>query len=337
MAFTYNPATKKFDLPVEVEVSEVKTHDSEVESFWKSDDCERPKKHRGWVATIWNVENTREFYQSVIDDPSNPVTYIAYGLETCPETGRPHHQAFFYTKTQRRTSDLGLKKLGSMWGPKHCYIRIMRGNFTQNKAYCEKAGQYTEVGVKPAMGRRVDLDETKDLILSGETHVTDILKEDPMRYHMYGRTLEKLQAIANADATRTTRTRGWWLYGESGAGKSYAAHTSYDPSTHYRFQNDNGWWDHYNGQEIVIIDDFRPEQIKFSYLLQLMDETPGLFVKRRGMAPAPFVAKHVIITCTRDSYECFEGIDEDIRQLVRRIETIHVVAGFPAPTPWLDD
>lgn len=342
MSFTYNPESKKFDLWVDANVSEVVTEDdSEVESknvsedFWEDNDEGRPKKHRGWVATIWNVENTREFYQDIVDRQVHGVTYIAYGLEECPETGREHHQAFFYTKIQRGTKKCSLKRLGGMWGPKHSYIRMMRGNFAQNKAYCSKADQYTEVGVKPEMGRRVDLDEVKDQILAGECTVQDILVSDPMQYHMYGRTMEKLQDIANTRVTRSWMTRGYWLYGDAGAGKSHAAHVEFNADTHYRFPNDGKWWDNYNGQEIVIFDDFRPDQVKFAYLLQLIDKYP-MVVPRRGAAPAPFLAKTVIITCTRKPRDAYEDIGEDMGQLLRRLEVVHVLKNVVTPMPWLN-
>lgn len=313
----------------EVDIDEI---DENKEDFIPYD--ERPKKHRGWVATIWNVENTKEFYQDIVDRQVNGVTYIAYGLETAPKTGRLHHQAFFYTKIQRGTGKCSLKKLGGMWGPKHCYIRMMRGNFTQNRSYCAKAGTYTEIGVKPEMGKRLDLDELKDEIMAGTLTVTDILLDDPMQYHMYGRTMEKIQAIANTRVSRSWMTRGYWLYGESGSGKSHAACTGETIETHYRFPDDGKWWDDYAGQETVIFDDFRPGQVKFAYLLRLIDKYP-MVVPRRGASPMPFLAKNVIITCTRAPRDAYAEVDEDLRQLLRRVEVVHVLKNVQTPTPWV--
>lgn len=342
MPKTYNPETRKFDLEVvskvdvsEVDVSEVDGSEVEenTEDFIPYD--ERPKKHRGWVATIWNVENTHEFYEDIVQRQVNGVTYIAYGLERCPKTDRPHHQAFFYTKIQRGTGKASLKKLGSMWGPKHCYVKMMRGNFAQNRAYCEKAGEYREVGVKPRMGARLDLDEMKDSIMEGTQTAESILLDDPMQYHMYGRTIERLQTIANRATQRDWMTRGYWLWGEPGCGKSHHAALGETCGTHYRFPDDGRWWDDYVGQEIVIIDDFRPEQIKFSQLLRLLDKYP-MTVPRRNKAPTPFLAKTVIITCVRPPRFCFGDIDEDIRQLLRRLDVIQITKGFPINPPWLN-
>ena len=60
------------------------------------------------------------------------------------------------------------------------------------------------------------------------------------------------------------------------------------------WKDDNDWQDGYTGQETVIINDFRGG-IKYAVLLQLIDKWPA-FVSRRGREPAPFLAKHVIIT-----------------------------------------
>lgn len=340
MVKTYNPETGKFDLEVEeVKITDDNISESDLEGIDENEEDfishnERPKKHRGWVATIWNVENTEEFYQGIVDKKVNGVTYIAYGLETTPKTGRLHHQAFFYTKIQRGTGKCSMKKLGSMWGAKHCYIRMMRGNFTQNRAYCAKDGLYTEVGIKPEMGKRLDLDDLKNEIMAGTTSVLDIRQDDPHMYHLYGRTLEKLQCDYNTNVSRTWTTNGYWLWGEPGCGKSHWAHINFSHETHYKYPDDGRWWDDYRGQEIVIFDDFRPEQVKFAHMLRLVDKYP-MTVPRRGAAPIPFLAKHVIITCVRHPLRAYDDCDEDMRQLTRRFEITKVEFMKPVATPWL--
>jgi len=47
-----------------------------------------------------------------------------------------------------------------------------------------------------------------------------------------------------------------WYYGETGTGKSERAFKDYDHNTHYHYVGDNGWWDGYEGQHTVILNDF---------------------------------------------------------------------------------
>lgn len=315
------------EIPMEVEV-EVKEAEEPEQKM--------PAKVRGWVATIYNVENDREFYQSVIDDKSNPVTYIAWGLESAPTTGRLHHQAFFYTKNARSHGRLSVGRMGKWFGPKHSNIEPMWGSFTQNKEYCSKDGVYHEVGKKPAQGERADLMEMKDQLMEGAVSVRDIRQSNPHAYHLYGRTLEKLQCDFNSSVQRTWTTKGYWLYGDPYCGKSHHAGLNEHVDTHYRFPDDGRWWDDYRGQEVVIFDDFRPDQVKYAFMLRLLDKYP-MTVPRRGAAPIPFLAKHVVITCVRHPRDCYGQIDEDMRQLYRRIKISHVMRMVDIETPWLEN
>lgn len=88
-------------------------------------------------------------------------------------------------------------------------------------------------------------------------------------------------------------TEGFWYYGETGVGKSHRAFAEAGDDV-YVWVDDNGWWDGYTGQEVVIINDFRGG-IKYNELLQLIDKWP-YSVRRRGRPPMPFTSKKIIIT-----------------------------------------
>lgn len=198
------------------------------------------------------------------------------------------------------------------------HLEIIKGTLKQNKKYCTKENNYTEFGKLPNQGERKDLMELKDDIINGDITVEEILIEDPIKYHQYGRTLEKLEDITLRTKYRTEMTEGIWLHGATGTGKSHEAFKNFDPETHYVLPNDNGWWDGYKGQEIVIINDFRGE-ITYNQLLQLVDKYP-MSVKRRNREPMPFVSKKVIITSSLSPDKIYHNrMDEDnIEQLNRR-------------------
>ena len=48
---------------------------------------------------------------------------------------------------------------------------------------------------KPAQGARTDLNELKDAIVSGKKSTIDICVESPDTWHLYGRTLSKIEDI----------------------------------------------------------------------------------------------------------------------------------------------
>lgn len=171
-------------------------------------------------------------------------------------------------------------------------------------------------------GARTDLNEIKDEIMKGKS-VDDIALENPQLYHQYGRTLEKLEDLKCKNKFRTEMTEGIWIHGETGTGKSHLAFEDYNENTHYLWNNiDKGWWDGYNGQETVILNDFRGE-IPYGTLLQLIDRWP-FNVPRRSRKPVPFLAKKIIITSSLPPDKIYKNRDAEdkIEQLLRRLKII---------------
>lgn len=268
------------------------------------------EKFRNWTFT--RFQNLETFdYQSLID--SGKARYIAYGLETCPTNGRLHHQGFLVVTNQQRISTVG-KMMG-------CHVEFMKGNLKQNAWYCSKQNQLIKFGDEPSQGARKDLKLLGERVIQGES-VDDIAMEDPYSIHMYGRTLDRLEDISRRKKKRMEPTIGWWLHGPAGSGKSRAAFHGFSATSHYVYENDNGWWDTYKGQEIVIVDDFRGG-IQYNELLQLVDRYPKN-VRRRCREPTPFVAKHFIITSVLSPEECFHNLAarDTLDQLHRRFRII---------------
>ncbi len=94
----------------------------------------------------------------------------------------------------------------------------------------------------PKQGKRVDLDSLKCAIVGGETTVDEVVMDNPMMYHKYGRTLNKIEDIALRQRSRDWMTEGVWYFGPTGVGKSHRAFEGYTPETHYVYPNDGGWW-----------------------------------------------------------------------------------------------
>ena len=112
-----------------------------------------------------------------------------------------------------------------------------------------------------------------------------------------------------------------WYYGKTGLGKSHKAFEGYTNEDFYEYEpDDNGYWENYNGQHTVIINEFRGE-ITYRKLLKLIDKWPCK-VKRRNMPPYPFISKHIIITSSMHPSNIFNNLSatDDLNQLYRRIK-----------------
>jgi len=192
-----------------------------------------------------------------------------------------------------------------------------------DQVYLQKEGEYFEHG-KPSettQGQRTDLIEVKDKIMEGAS-VDDLTVENPMLFHQYGRTLDRLESIALRKRFRTEMTKGLWITGPSGSGKSHQAFEGFSPETHYVKNLNEEWWDGYKGQQTVILNEFRG-QITFSELLDLVDKWPKQ-VKWRGRESVPFLAKLVIVTSVRTPKECYHSLQgkEPWEQFDRRFSVV---------------
>lgn len=266
-----------------------------------------------------------------------------FGYETCPKTKRIHAQYTLFFRTGKRFTTIKKKF-------KKLHFEDVK-HFEKSIQYCKKGEQshqeweskgnqgpnygrdakVTEWGTYPQQGARGDLMDLKDQIVNGESTVTDILLDNPMMYHKFGRTLEKIQQYRYKLMFRTVQTTCTWYIGPTGVGKSHKAFDGYHPLTHYLYPKDLHWWDNYEMEETVIINEFRAE-IKFGKMLELLDKWPCV-VPRRGQCPRPFLTKHVIITSLLHPSEIYCNVSErdDFKQLLRRINIVHLEADGRTP------
>lgn len=285
-----------------------------VPNFENEDEFSKICEGRLWCFTDFN-EDPPQF--------TDDMQYLGYEYEICPKTGTPHWQSFVYWKRKKRFNAcrkaIKLAHAGFLETYKPINVRFCKGTFEQNVKYCSKDGKYFEFGEKPSPGARTDLRNLRDEMINGKS-LDDIAMENPYYYHTYGRTLSKIEDLILRKRYRSEMTKGVWIYGPTGIGKSHAALSNYNPETHYIVPNDNGWWDAYKQQDIVVINDFRGE-IKYNELLQLVDKWPFM-VKRRNREPMPFTSKLVIITSSLHPKQIYHNRnDEDkLEQLLRRFD-----------------
>lgn len=251
-------------------------------------------------------------------------TYICFSQEIAPTTGTPHLQGYFETENQYTISALVKKHLKICKG---IHLEPAKANAEKNKAYCSKTinidlneGKWFERGEPKEQGKRNDLKYIKDEIIKGKS-VDEITMENPIIYHQYGRTLERIETITLRKQWRKWMTEGEWYWGPTGVGKSHKAYENFDPSTHYVLNlNDNGWWDGYKGQPIVILNEFRG-QIAYGELLDLIDCHPKE-VKWRCREKVPFLAKKIIITSSMSPEDVYHNLSakDSLTQLLRRLK-----------------
>lgn len=287
------------------------------------------QKSRGFCYTLNNYSQ-----EEIAEVKQIRCLYHVRGYEV-GQSGTPHIQGYIYFENPRSFN--AVKKLMKRW-----HIEPTKGSPSDNIKYCKKDGKFEEEGNPPGQGKRTDLVEIKNQIINGEKTVDEITLENPMIFHQYGRTLNKIEELKNRGKFRTWMTCGIWYHGKTGVGKSHKAFEGYHPATHFVYNTqDNGYWNGYTGQETVIINDFRG-QIPYSELLNLVDKWPHT-VKIKCSSPTPFLAKKVIITSAMHPHHCYPNLcqEDKLAQLERRFTIIEmtgteVVEGNTTPTVFLD-
>lgn len=200
--------------------------------------------------------------------------YFAYAQETCPTTGNKHLQCFAYAARAMRLT--GWKKIF-----KGAHIEEMRGTFAQNEKYCSKEGQLIEMGERPMdNGKKRTLQELCTEVREGAQEgkpLSDIIMESEnqhtfVQYHSGIKTLHAMAVsykLARVDKDFAPDVI--YIYGTPGCGKTRYVHSKeaqlYDcpePSFY-------GWKDGYSGQEAVLYDNVRPDNIKPVTLLKEID------------------------------------------------------------------
>lgn len=242
--------------------------------------------------------------------------YIIYGYEK-GEQGTPHLQGFVIWNNAKSF------KASQKCLPARTHIEAIKGTPYDNFRYCSKGGDFFEAGDRPdqvGQGKRKDLLEIKKCIAQ-QTHIKALLENNTIINYQqlkYAETLKKYY-----EQKRKWKTKVSWFYGETGTGKSHEAHELFnlitDEDNIYEAMDTGRWWDGYDGQEYIIIDDMRKDFLKFHQLLKLLDKY-AYRVETKG-GTRQFLAKHIIITAPYHPADMFDT-REDLEQLLRRIDEI---------------
>lgn len=199
----------------------------------KETDINPKKRCYSWVLT---QNNYTELDVKRFDTQCQTAAYGIFAKEV-GENGTPHIQAYLRFKNAKTFTTL--KKTF----PK-AHIQAAKGTDDDNYIYITKDESFTEYGTRSKQGERTDLNKIKDEIMQGKK-VDVLLLENPSIYHLYGRTLIKIEDVRMRKVFRTEMTTGEWYYGTTGTGKSEKAFENFNPDTHYVWKYDNGWNDGY--------------------------------------------------------------------------------------------
>ncbi len=196
------------------------------------------KRSRGWCLTINNPP-----VEDLFAEHSAKLTYYVVGKEV-GESGTPHLQAFVIFKNRARFT--AVKKCFSK-----AHIEPQKGTDSEAADYCKKDGDFIEVGELPDRVGGATEKRRWEEIWEHAKHgdLLAIPAQERIRCYSTLRRIQKDYMITPPDLSSVC---GVWFHGPSGAGKSFTARKQF-PSAY--FKQCNKWWDGYQDQPFVIIDD----------------------------------------------------------------------------------
>lgn len=233
--------------------------------------------------------------------------------ERCPTTGRLHWQGYIELKQVQRLSYL--QKLIP-----HGHYEVRRGTRCEAREYCRKEESRVDgpfeygVWVEGDRGRRSDLASVMAAI-SDERREVQLAEEFPEVWCKYYKAFERYRSLLAQESTREFRAVTVLVYlGGTGTGKTRLATSGSD----WFICDDTRWFDMYQGESTLILDDFDGKNCPFRWLLRILDGYTLRLPVKGGFTWARWVK--VIITSNVDIENWY--LFEDISPLKRRINQI---------------
>lgn len=252
-------------------------------------DQDHPAGFRSFVGTL-NNPSLREAQTITRLHGDGTFAWVVMGAEVAPTTGTPHLQlCITLPKPQRWNAIQNLLEsndLGRMWFKKALRVQAAR-------QYCRKGGHVVELRHQSTQqGKRNDLDDlvrfTRDVLAGTRTFseafhdkYPDVSSSSLFRYSSH---YERALRLCVVPQCRHTWTRGVWIHGPPGSGKTTWIMQAF-PDCEFVTWTRSGFMNGYTGQsKVVVMDDEDIQILNVNLVKKLVNRTRvTVNVKNNGM------------------------------------------------------
>jgi len=246
--------------------------------------------------------------------------YCVYGKEV-GACGTPHLQGYIELNERLRLNQL---KAALELETIHLEPRKARGH--QAADYCKKDGDFWEHGEAPPVPKN-GTDSKKrwrDVFENCQAgNWTYLQQEEPYLWLM---NEKKMRSHYRCDKG-ISELDNEWIYGPTGTGKSRQARDRYPDA--YIKDASTQWWDGYNGEDVVIIDDLDKYHVKMGYYLKVWADHYAFPAQIKGgqMMARP---KKIIVTSNYHPSEIWQDATT-VDPIKRRFKLVHQSLPFNLP------
>jgi len=255
--------------------------------------------------------------QDILDFQNLDCKYIVFGKEVAPTTGTPHLQGYVYMTK--------LYTIKSMQKVKKSSYKVCKGTPEQNYNYCSKEdADYFERGVKPLSNKQKgqkggDIEKKRwdDAVACAKSgNYDNIPGEILLRCYS---SIKQITKDNLKTPPRGDSVCGVWIFGKSGCGKSRIARLIY-PEFYDKMPNK--WWDGYQNQPAVIIDDLDPKHAVLSHHIKRWSDRYAFLAENKGGA-IQIRPEVIIITSQYSPEEIFDD-PKTVDALTRRFAIVNM-------------
>jgi len=253
---------------------------------------------------------THNNYPDTVLEDNIDCQYIVYGKEV-GESGTPHLQGFI-----RFSCDKSLK--AAIKALPGCHVEVAQ-TLDAAIAYCKKDGLFVERGTAPisnaAKGSKEKRRWDEIRVAAEEGRLEDI--PDDIRF-LNPRVIDyhRTKALRSQELS-DTEDRMLWYWGESGSGKSRKAREE-NPDAFLKMCNK--WWDGYERQDVVIIEDFDKSHSVLGHHLKIWADRYPFPAEIKG-GSIKIRPRLVIVTSNYAPQDIWED-NNTLLPILRRFKTV---------------
>lgn len=294
-------------------------------------------RSKNWTFTYFPDENEslastmNEWKQINVMTEGGFIAFICAGQEIAPSTNKRHFQG--YIETFKIKSMTFMK---NKLNDNKTHWEIAKGSRYQNIQYCSKEkdtdhGEYYEMDYLRYKEELLREDVKRERLRFFNDARNLSIKELEEYYPntmfnsrgkvMEWRMFQDDKKIYNGELS----IKNYWIYGPTGVGKSRWVR---DQNMSLYEKNINKWWNGYDKQQIVVLEDFPigdKGKIMFDFVKVWADRYPFIGECKNGHMRINPIDYYLIITANHSISETFEGLPKvDIDALRRRFKEVEI-------------